>query len=123
MSCGSTWREITTISTLAGVEHRRGPHVGQLAARHRPVVAVAAVDDAPHVAGHRARLALQAERRHVELAAERERDARADAGALHLLHRLRIEDRERGDVLEARRRGSPPSTAMVSMVPPEAQLS
>jgi hypothetical protein len=40
-------------------------------------------------------------RGHLHLAAERERDARAGPGALHLRHRLRVEDGECGDVFQS----------------------
>ena len=84
----------------AGVEHRARTHVVQLAARHRSAVAEAPVAKEADAPGHPARHARQIDRRHVELAAEPERDLGADARLDHLLHRLGIEDRERGHVLE-----------------------
>ena len=63
-----------------------------------------------------------AERWQSGLAADRKLHARADARRDGLLHRLRIIDAEEGDILELLAQDSA-STAVVSIVPPEAQLS
>ena len=66
---------------LAGVEHRGRAHVHQLAAGHRPAVAVAAVADQLHAAGDRARLALAGRSPACRACRRAERDLGADAGA------------------------------------------
>ena len=84
----------------AGVEHDTRPHVHLHAAPHRPLVAEATVRDRLDRPGHGERPALAGDRRHRDLAADRERHLGADPGRDRLLHGLGVVDREGGDVFE-----------------------
>ena len=88
---------------LDAVHHQHGsrPHVVEFAARHRADVAVAPIAQQAHAARDGARLAHQANRRHCQLAPQRQREGGAHAGRQHLLHGRRVVNRKRSGLGEA----------------------
>ena len=84
-----------------GIQHHRWPHVHLHAARHWSAVAIATVRYDLDRAGHVQRRAVGRDRRHRDLAADRQADLGADPGSDRLLHRFRIVDCKGGDIFES----------------------